>query len=202
MLSKNLGGDENNPTPLNISPRQIIWGICIFDITTLQFYLGKIEEEPPKFTPKSQTSQINESNYSKLKSLLYYIAPEEVICVSKNIPEIMMNFIKGLSSKPLINNLKNNYKYSELNDLCVKYFGEDFEKWNPLIISLFENEKEKYVTCVAFYLSIIYLEKIFLASNTLPISSFHDYSTNICLNPTKKNDFRLPSNHKFRNIRK
>ena len=186
MLSKNLGGDDNNSTPLNISPRQIIWGICIFDITTLQFYLGKIEEEPPKFTPKSQTSQINESNYSKLKSLLYYIAPEEVICVSKNIPEIMMNFIKGLSSKPLINNLKNNYKYSELNDLCVKYFGEDFEKWNPLIISLFENEKEKYVTCVAFYLSIIYLEKIFLASNTLPISSFHDYSTNICLNPTKK----------------
>ena len=71
MLSKNLGGDENNSTPLNISPRQIIWGISIFDITTLQFYLGKIEEEPPKFTPKSQTSQINESNYSKLKSLLY-----------------------------------------------------------------------------------------------------------------------------------
>ena len=68
MLSKNLGGDDNNSTPLNISPRQIIWGICIFDITTLQFYLGKIEEEPPKFTPKSQTSQINESNYSKLKS--------------------------------------------------------------------------------------------------------------------------------------
>ena len=106
MLSKNLGGEESRP--ISLSP-QIIWGITIFDITTLQFYLGRIEEEPPKFTPKSQTSQINESNYSKLKSLLYNIAPEEVICVSKNIPEIMMNFIKGLTSKPLINNLKNNY---------------------------------------------------------------------------------------------
>ena len=78
-----------------------------------------------------------------MKSLLYNIAPEEVICVSKNIPEIMMNFIKGLTSKPLINNLKNNYKYQELNDLCVKYFGDDFEKWNPLIVNLFANEKEK-----------------------------------------------------------
>ena len=180
-LSKNLNDGNALPT----SPK-VLFGICIFDITTLQFYLGKIEEDPPKFTPKSQTSQMNESNYSKIKSLLYNIAPEEVICVSKNIPEIMMNFIKGLTSKPLINNLKNNYKYSELNDLCVKYFGEDFEKWNPLIINLFENEKEKYVTCVAFYLTIVYLEKIFLAKNTLPISSFHDYSTNITLNPKKK----------------
>lgn len=183
MLSKNLGGGESQP--ISLSPL-IIWGITIFDITTLQFYLGKIEEDPPKFIAKSQTSQINESNYSKLKSLLYNIAPEEVICVSKNIPEIMMNFIKGLTSKPLINNLKNNYKYTELNDLCVKYFGDDFEKWSPLIVNLFENEKEKYATCVSFYLSIIYLEKIFLAKNTLPISSFHDYSTNVCLNPTKK----------------
>lgn len=182
MISKNL---NNHSNALSTSA-QVVWGICIFDITTLQFYLGKIEEEKAKFSPKSQTSQSNESNYAKMKSLLYNIAPEEVICVSKNIPEIMMNFIKGLTSKPLINNLKNNYKYQELNDLCVKYFGDDFEKWNPLIVNLFANEKEKYATCVAFYLTITYLEKIFLAKNTLPISSFHDYSTNECLNPVKK----------------
>lgn len=182
MISKNL---NNHSNALSTSA-QVVWGICIFDITTLQFYLGKIEEEKAKFSPKSQTSQSNESNYAKMKSLLYNIAPEEVICVSKNIPEIMMNFIKGLTSKPLINNLKNNYKYQELNDLCVKYFGDEFEKWNPLIVNLFANEKEKYATCVAFYLTITYLEKIFLAKNTLPISSFHDYSTNECLNPVKK----------------
>jgi len=180
QLSQNLNG-----SPISTIPN-LIWGICIFDITTLHFYLGKIEEEPPKFTPKTQTSQKNESNYANIKSLLYNIAPEEIICVSKNIPEIMISFIKGLSSRPLINNLKNNYKYQELNDLCVKYFGDDFEKWNPLIIDLFKNEKEKYSTCVAFYLAIVYLEKIFLAKNTLPIASFHDYSKNISLNPTKK----------------
>ena len=97
-----------------------------------------------------------------------------------------MTFIKGLSSRPLINNLKNNYKYSELNDLCVKYFCEDFEKWNLLIVNLFAKESEKYATYVAFYLAVVYLEKIFPAKNTLPIASFHDYSTNISLNPTKK----------------
>ena len=64
MLSQNL----NNGVPLN-NKVQIIWGICIFDITTLQFYLGKIEEEPSKYTPKSQASQINESTYAKMKSL-------------------------------------------------------------------------------------------------------------------------------------
>ena len=163
----------------------LIWGICIFDITTLQFYLGKIEEDPPKYSPKTQASQKNESDYIKMKSLLYNISPEEIICVNKNIPETMMSFIKGLSSRPLINNLKNNYKYSELNDLCIKYFGNDFEKWNPLIIGLFAEHEEKYPTCVAFYLSMIYLEKIFLAGGTLPIANFNDYSGNV-LNPRKK----------------
>ena len=164
----------------------VIWGFCIFDITTLQFYLGKIEEDPQKYSPKTQKSQRNENSYSKIKSLLYNISPEEIICVNKNIPDIMINFIKGLSSRPLINNIKNNYKYSELNDLCIKYFGKDFQKWNPLIVSLFADEKEKYPTCVSFYLTIIYLEKIFFAKNTLPISDFHDYSENIILNPNKK----------------
>ena len=93
QLSQNLNG-----SPISTIPN-LIWGICIFDITTLHFYLGKIEEEPPKFTPKTQTSQKNESNYANIKSLLYNIAPEEIICVSKNIPEIMISFIKGLSIK-------------------------------------------------------------------------------------------------------
>ena len=166
-------------------PNKLTWGICIFDVTTLQFYLGKIEEDQPKFLPKTQTSQKNESNYIKMKSLLYNISPEEIICVNKNIPETMLNFIKGLSSRPLINNIKNNYKYSELNDLCIKYFGNDFEKWSPLIISLFANHEEKYPTCVAFYLSIIYLEKIFLAKNTIPIANFNEYCGNV-LNPKKR----------------
>ena len=166
-------------------PNTLTWGICIFDVTTLQFYLGKIEEDQPKFLPKTQTSQKNESNYLKMKSLLYNISPEEIICVNKNIPETMINFIKGLSSRPLINNIKNNYKYSELNDLCIKYFGSDFEKWNPLIISLFANHEEKYTTCVAFYLSIIYLEKIFLAKNIIPIANFSEYCGNV-LNPKKR----------------
>ena len=196
FINNNSNNNIQNTNLANISKNKFcisifkmpsqIWGICIFDITTLQFYLGKIEEEKSKFLPKTQTSQKDESNYNKIKSLLYNISPEEIICANKNLPENIINFIKGLSSRPLINNIKNNYKYSELNDLCIKYFTDDFEKWNPLIVSLFANHEEKYPTCVAFYLAIIYLEKIYLAKNTLPIANFHDYSGNVILNPRKK----------------
>ena len=37
----------------NISRNGYEWGICIFDVTTLKFYLCKIEEDAVKFIPHS-----------------------------------------------------------------------------------------------------------------------------------------------------
>ena len=51
----------------------------------------------------------------------------------------MINFINDLTSKPIISYIKYNYKFNELNDLCQKYFGKDFQ-WNKIIIKQFSNE--------------------------------------------------------------
>ena len=82
--------------------------------------------------------------------------------------------------------IKYNYKFNDLNDSCQKYFGEDFQKWDKVIVKLFSNEAENHVSCVSLYLTINYLEKLLLADNTLPTATFYDYSGDISLNPNKK----------------
>ena len=170
----------------NISRTGYEWGICLFDVTTLKFYLGKIEEDSTKFIPMSQSSQTTDSTFNKIKTILYNIAPEEIICVKQNLPEIMSSFINDLTNRPIITYIKYNYKFNELNDLCQKYFGKDFQKWDPIIVKQFSNEQENHVTCVSLYLTINYLEKLLLAENTLPTSTFYDYAGDISLNPNKK----------------
>jgi DNA mismatch repair protein MSH6 len=98
----------------------------------------------------------------------------------------MINFINDLTSKPIISYIKYNYKFNELNDLCQKYFGKDFQKWDQVIYRQFTNESQNHVTCVSLFLTINYLEKLLLAENTLPSSTFYDYSGDISLNPNKK----------------
>ena len=115
------------------------WGICLFDITTLKFYLCKIEEDAVKFIPHSQGSQKTYNSFNKIKTILYNICPEEIICIKQNFPESMINFINDLTSKPIISYIKYNYKFNELNDLCQIYFGKDFQ-WDKIIIKQFSNE--------------------------------------------------------------
>ena len=162
------------------------WGICLFDVTTLKFYLGKIEEDSSKFIPRSQGSQTTDNTFNKIKTILYNLAPEEIICVKQNIPESISSFINDLTAKPIVTHLKYNYKFNELNDLCQKYFGKDFQKWDPVIIRQFSNEALYHVSCVSLYLTINYLERLLIAKNTLPTSTFYDYDGDITLNPNKK----------------
>ena len=186
--TENLGSEEFLSQDIENISRNcgIEWGICIFDITTLKFYMGKIQEDDNKFLPKSQSTQSCENSYSKIKTILYNTAPEEIICVRQNLPVNIMSFINDLASKPIITNLKYTYKFNELNELCRKYFGEDFQNWDEIITKQFSNEQENHVTCVAFYLSIIYLEKCLLAENSLPTATFYDYTGNTSMNPNKK----------------
>ena len=182
-----LDGEEFfNENMDNISRIGYDWGICLFDVTTLKFYLGKIEEDSSKFIPRSQSSQTTDSTFNKIKTILYNISPEEIICVKQNLPENISSFINDLTTKPIITYIKYNYKFNELNDLCQKYFGKDFQKWDEVIIKQFSNEQKNHVTCVSLYLTINYLEKLLLAENTLPTSTFYDYAGDISLNPNKK----------------
>ena len=184
---KKLDGEEFLGDNIdNISRTGYEWGICLFDVTTLKFYLGKIEEDSTKFVPKSQGSQTTDVSFNKIKTILYNISPEEIICVKQNMPESMSSFINDLATKPIVTYIKYNYKFNELNDLCQKYFGKDFQKWDQVIVKQFSNEQENHVTCVSLYLTISYLEKLLLAENTLPTSTFYDYSGDISLNPNKK----------------
>ena len=57
-----------------ISKTYIEWGICLFDVTTLKFYLGKIEEDESIFIPHSQSCQTGENSFSKIKTFLYNIS--------------------------------------------------------------------------------------------------------------------------------
>ena len=162
------------------------WGICLFDVTTLKFYLGKVQEDAAKFIPRSQGSQTADNSFNKIKTILYNIAPEEIICVKQNMPESISSFINDLTNKPIITYIKYNYKFNDLNESCQKYFGEDFQKWEKVIVKQFSNEAENHVTCVSLYLTINYLEKLLLADNILPTATFYDYSGDISLNPNKK----------------
>ena len=170
----------------NITRTGYEWGICLFDVTTLKFYLGKIEEDDTTFIPHSQGSQTIDNSFNKIKTILYNISPEEIICVRNNIPEAITSFIGDLTTKPIVTYIKYNYKFNDLNDLCQKYFGKDFQNWDKVIYNQFTNEAENHVTCVSLFLTINYLEKLLLAENTLPSSTFYDYQGDISLNPNKK----------------
>ena len=130
----------SNLTQSNIN-KIIEWGICIFDVTTLQFYLGNIIEDFQGSQNQSQSQNYIEGNYTKLITALYNLCPDELILIRNNIPNRALSFIKSLSSHPQINYIKNSYSLTDLNNLCQKYFGENFQNWNQTILDLFSNEQ-------------------------------------------------------------
>ena len=174
----NFMSQNNNLFNYNNYNKIYEWGICIFDVTTLKFYLGKITED---FNLNSDTE-----NFNKLKTILYNLSPDEIILIRNNLPLNVLNFIKNLSCHPQINFLKNSYSFNELNILCQKYFNDDFEKWDKIILNLFSNEKANHSICLSFYLTLIYLEKILLAKECVPIAKFFSYEGDITINPKKR----------------
>lgn len=168
----------------NYSSSQIEWGITIYDVTTLKFYVGQIIEDNESICNDDQ-----DGNYTKLKTMLYNICPDEIIMFRNNVPESVISFIKTLSSHPQITILKNDYDIKSLNTLTQHYFGEDFEKWSEVILTPISNEEKYHSTCMSLYITIIYLENILLASECLPTATFYQYSEDSgsnCINPNKK----------------
>ena len=175
----------SNLTQSNIN-KIIEWGICIFDVTTLQFYLGNIIEDFQGSQNQSQSQNYIEGNYTKLITALYNLCPDELILIRNNIPNRALSFIKSLSSHPQINYIKNSYSLTDLNNLCQKYFGENFQNWNQTILDLFSNEQHNHSSLMALHSTIIYLEKILLANQCLPTAIFHNYDGDTTINPNKK----------------
>ena len=175
----------SNLTQSNIN-KIIEWGICIFDVTTLQFYLGNIIEDFQGSQNQSQSQNYIEGNYTKLMTTLYNLCPDELILIRNNIPNRALSFIKSLSSHPQINYIKNSYSLTDLNNLCQKYFGENFQNWNQTILDLFSNEQHNHSSLMALHSTIIYLEKILLANQCLPTAIFHNYDGDTTINPNKK----------------
>ena len=176
LVLNEINSNENNffMSENNNNNKIFEWGICIFDVTTLKFYLGKISENS------------DSENFNKLKTILYNLNPDEIILIRNNLPSNVLNFIKNLSSHPQINFLKNSYSFNELNILCQKYFNDDFEKWDKIILNLFSNEKKNHSICLSFYLTLVYLEKILLAKETVPIAKFFSYEGDTTINPKKR----------------
>ena len=162
---------------------KIEWGITIFDVTTLKYYVGQIEED------NENSNNPSDGNFTKLKTMLYNICPDEIIMFRSNIPESVIAFIKGLSCRPQLTTVKNDYEIKNLNALAQTYFGEDFEKWSDVILTPISNEEKFKATCMSLYITIMYLENILLASECLPTGTFYPYSSdkdsNI-INPNKK----------------
>ncbi len=181
---------NNNNYMSNLSQNNINkfieWGICIFDVTTLQFYLGNVIEDIQGSQSQSQSQNYIEGNYTKLMTTLYNLCPDELILIRNNIPNRALSFIHSLSSHPQINYIKNSYSLTDLNNLCQKYFGENFQNWNQTILNLFSNEQRNHSSLMALHSTIIYLEKILLANQCLPTAIFHSYDGDATINPNKK----------------
>ena len=156
------------------------WFFILFDITTLNFFLGKILKD--------------DENFHKIKTLIYNVNPHEVIISKNNIDDYILHFLNSLSSMPLITTLKNEYSVLSLYKITTKYLGEDSNLWNKILLKYISNQNEETLMCSAIYLMIVYLEKILLAENCLKIANFEDYSSNIILSKNLILDYQSVSN--------
>jgi len=155
------------------------WHFIIFDVTTVNFFFGSIA--------------LDDENYTKIKTLLYNINPQEVIIAKNNIEDYMINFINSLSSRPQITKMKNDYTLLNLFKHTIKHFGENREQWNQTLLTHIKQENEQMLT--AFYFTIVYLEKLLLAEQLLKIANFANYEANMIIsNKSLILDFQTVSN--------
>lgn len=156
------------------------WGYVIFDVSTLNFYFGEITDD--------------DESYNKIMTLLYNIKPEEVIEMKGNLPTYIQNFLISLSSKPQMTTLKNEYALVGLQRLCEKYFGQNLESWNNIIVNYLMNEDKYRNVCSALYITIVYLEKILLAEQCLKIGNFSEFYDNVIVNKRLIMDYQAITN--------
>jgi DNA mismatch repair protein MSH6 len=170
----------NNKYCVALTYRGNSWGFVVFDVTTLNFYVGELTE--------------NDETYNQIMTFLYNIRPDEVIFMKGNLPNYVLNFIGSLSSKPQITILRNDYNIILLQKLCRRYFGEDVSKWNEIVSNFMMNE-EKYITsCSSLYITMIYLEKILLAEQCLSVANFQEYYVNAIVNNRLIMDYQAITN--------
>jgi DNA mismatch repair protein MSH6 len=164
-----------------LSVRGLTWGFVVFDVSTLNFYFGELNET-------------DENTYTQIMTFLYNIRPEEVIVMKGNLPNYVINFITSLTSKPQLSVLKSDYNLISLQKLCKKYFGEDITKWNEIISNILMNETNFHSSCAALYITINYLEKILLAEQCLTVGNFKEYYTNVIVNDRLIMDYQAVTN--------
>ena len=141
---------------------QYYFGFVLFDVSTLDFYVGEIQED---------------ETYNKIQSIFYTIKPEEVIYFRNNLPSYIENFIKSLSSKPLISIRKNDFNLMKSYHIVREYFGDDQDKWDPMINRYILDKRYSNISG-AFYLSINFLKNLLL-SETIKVAKFYEYSEGI-----------------------
>jgi len=154
------------------------WSFIIFDVTTVNFFFGRISQD--------------DENFTKIKTLLYNINPQEVILIKNNLNDYILNFINSLSSKPLITKMKNDYTQLKLLTYIVKYFGEKRDEWNKILLSYIIEEKEEMLN--SLYFTICYLDNLLLAEQLLKIANFENYQSNMIVSKNLILDYQTVSN--------
>jgi DNA mismatch repair protein MSH6 len=154
------------------------WHFIIFDVTTVNFLFGSISHD--------------DENYTKIKTLLYNINPQEVIIQKNNLEDYIINFMHSLSSRPQITKMKNDFTLLNLFKLTIKHFGENRAEWNKTLLHHINEENEKMLTTL--YYTVIYLENLLLAEQLLKIANFANYQANMIISKNLILDFQTVSN--------
>jgi DNA mismatch repair protein MSH6 len=154
------------------------WNFLIWDVTTLDFYFGRIE--------------FDDENFTKIKTLLYNINPQEIIIQRNNIENYMENFMSSLSSNPQITKMKPGFSMLILFNLTNKYFGENKTNWDKLLINYINEENEGMLNVI--FNSITYLEKLLLAEQILKIAKFSIFNSNMIFNKNLILDYQTITN--------
>jgi len=122
------------------------YGFVIFDVGTLQFYMGELKDD---------------DTYHEILTLFYSIRPVEIIIFKKNLPVYLENFISTLTSKPLITRISKEFNNMMSFHIAEKYLGVK-DKWNDVLKKNLLNEH--YINISAsFYLASSYLESLLIA---------------------------------------
>lgn len=154
------------------------WHFIIFDVTTVNFLFGFISQD--------------DENYTKIKTLLYNINPQEVIIAKNNLEEYIINFINSLSSRPQITKMKNDFTMLNLFKQTIKHFGEDRSEWNKILLDHINQENEDMLTTL--YFTINYLDNLLLADQLLKIANFNNYQSNMIVSKNLILDYQTVSN--------
>ena len=137
------------------------YGIIIVDLSTSKMLIHKINN-------KSNTKQLNSQElYRNLCSLLYKIAPSEIIFLRDNLKQELINFSNRLSSKPQVSSIKNSFTRINAENIIKKWFNKSDN--NSELLNDIITKKELNYVLASVYTCIVYLEKNLLAESFFDI---------------------------------